>query len=280
MLGASEKRKGDVPLSTSAAARSSQRRSGAKVAGSAGKQVPAAHGSFAVFDIDGTLIRWQLYHAIADHLVKLGFINPADFAGIKEARMQWKRRAPEASFKTYETALIGAYETALMKLTPAQFGLAVDSVFDEYKDQVYIYTRDLIRQLKKQKYLLFAISGSQSEIVSKIADYYGFDAFLGTVYETAGDKFTGKKIFHAQLKDKALQGLIDRYGLSSKGSIAVGDSKSDIAMLKMVEQPIAFNPEGALFEHASAAGWKIVIERKDKVYELEYRDADATYVLA
>ncbi len=25
---------------------------------------------FAVFDIDGTIIRWQLYHALADELAK------------------------------------------------------------------------------------------------------------------------------------------------------------------------------------------------------------------
>ena len=31
---------------------------------------------FAVFDIDGTLIRWQLYHSIADTLARLGHIEP------------------------------------------------------------------------------------------------------------------------------------------------------------------------------------------------------------
>ena len=233
---------------------------------------------FAVFDIDGTLIRWQLYHAIADHLVKLGYIKPSDFASIKEARMEWKRRSPDASFKTYEIELIGAYERALVKLTPRELDRAVDSVFNEYKDQVYVYTRQLIADLKAKGYTLFAISGSQTEIVEKIADYYGFDAFLGTVYEKPGGRFTGNKVFHAQFKDKALQGLIDRYGLDLDGSVAVGDSKSDIPMLKMVEQPIAFNPERALFDESVANKWKIVIERKDMVYELEARDG--TYVLA
>lgn len=233
---------------------------------------------FGVFDIDGTLIRWQLYHAIADHLVKLGYIKPADFASIKEARMEWKRRSPEASFKTYEVELIAAYEAALIKLTPDELGRAVDSVFDEYKDQVYIYTRGLIGDLKAKSYTLLAISGSQTEIVAKIAEYYGFDAYLGTVYEKQANKFTGRKIFHAEFKDKALQGLIDRYGLELAGSIAVGDSKSDIPMLKMVELPIAFNPEQALFSEAVKNKWKIVIERKDMVYELE--EKDGTYILA
>ena len=41
------------------------------------------------------------------------------------------------------------------------FDEIVERVFEKYKDQVYRYTRDLIRELKSQDYLLFAISGSQ-----------------------------------------------------------------------------------------------------------------------
>ena len=52
-------------------------------------------------------------------------------------------------------------------------------------------------------------------------------------------------------------------------SIAVGDSEGDIPMLEMVEQPIAFNPTKELFEHAREAGWKVVVERKNVVYQLE-----------
>ena len=48
--------------------------------------------SFAVFDIDGTLIRWQLYHAVADALVKLGHVEPGAYEEIKVARMNWKTR--------------------------------------------------------------------------------------------------------------------------------------------------------------------------------------------
>ena len=59
---------------------------------------------------------------------------------------------------------------------------AVRSVFDEYKEQTYTYTRDLIRSLQKQNYLLFAISASQEEVVEMLADYYGFDAWAGSKY--------------------------------------------------------------------------------------------------
>ncbi|MBI5906579.1 HAD family phosphatase [Candidatus Saccharibacteria bacterium] len=238
----------------------------------AGKQVDASHRPFAVFDIDGTLIRWQLYHAITDALTAAGHTDKSTFQAAKEARMAWKRRTSRESFKTYEKELIKAYESVLFKLTPTQVEQVAQAVFDEYKDQVYTYTRDLVKNLKSKDYVLLAISGSQVEIVQKIAAYYGFDDCVGTIYEQKSGRFTGAVIVGSADKAATLKGLITKHHLSLKGSLAVGDSASDISMMEMVEAPIALNPEKKLFEHAKKHSWKIVLERKNMFYELESKD--------
>lgn len=230
----------------------------------------ATERRFAVFDIDGTLIRWQLYHSVADTLARLGHIEPKLYRTIKDARMVWKRR--EGAFAEYERQLISVYEKVITSLSRDQFDAAAQAVFDEYKDQVYTYTRDLIAKLKSDGYLLFAISGSQMEIVKLIAGYYGFDDYVGSIYEYRDGHFTGSKDVAAWHKDKVLKELVSKHPAKLAGSIAVGDSHSDIKMLEMVEKPIAFNPEGRLFEHAKDKGWKIVIERKNVVYELESKN--------
>lgn len=51
-------------------------------------------------------------------------------------------------------------------------------------------------------------------------------------------------------------------------SYGVGDTASDISMLEIVDRPIAFNPNHQLYDHARKAGWRIVVERKDMVYDL------------
>lgn len=224
---------------------------------------------FAAFDIDGTLIRWQLYHAIADNLVKLGFIAPQKFDAIRDARMVWKRREEIDSFKRYEMELVKLYDNMLAEITVEEFEQTAEAVFEEYKDQVYTYTRDLLRRLKKDGRLLFAISGSQAKIIAKMADYYGFDDFVARVDKHKDNKFTGKSTTPIFNKDEVLQKLIQKHDASFKDSIAVGDSASDIKMLELVERPIAFNPERALFEHAEKQGWRIVVERKNMIYELE-----------
>lgn len=231
---------------------------------------------FAVFDIDGTLIRWQLYHAIADQLVKLGYVDPSKYATIKKARANWKRRS--ATFKDYESELVKVYGEVLKSLNVSQFETAAQAVFNEYKDQVYTYTRDLIRSLKKDGYIIFAISGSQTEIIGMMSDYYGFDDYLGTHYDRQADEFSGKSTFYAADKAKALKLLARKHSLGFEGSIAVGDSASDASMMELVGRPIAFNPDRDLYEIAQAKGWTIVVERKNMVYKMEQENG--RYILA
>ncbi len=233
---------------------------------------------FAVFDIDGTLIRWQLYHAITDKLAKEQLLGNEIYDELKAARLDWKRRSSPESFKAYERRVVDAYEKAILQLDFQDFEKAAQDVFEEYKDQVYSYTRDLIKKLKAEGYLLFAISGSQTEVVALLAQYYGFDDFVGSTYERADGHFTGKVTLHAGKKHLILSEMVRKHGATYSGSIAVGDSEGDISMLQAVERPIVFNPTDKLFAVARENNWKVIIERKNMVYELE--NHDGKYILA
>jgi len=56
--------------------------------------------------------------------------------------------------------------------------------------------------------------------------------------------------------------------LTFEGSYGVGDTESDISFLKLVENPIAFNPNQNLKAAAEKEQWKIVVEKKDVIYEI------------
>ncbi len=233
---------------------------------------------FAVFDIDGTLIRWQLYHVIVDRLAKRGALGESADRQLHEARMAWKRREQPEGFKKYELKLIEVYEAALHKISTQIFDNIVNEVISEYKDQTYVYTRDQAKKLKQKGYILLAISGSHHELVEQVAKHYQFDDFIGSRYERSGKGFSGRKFIASLDKRSALSSMVKKHELSYKDSIAIGDSASDISMLELVEQPIAFNPDKSLFETADKKGWKIVLERKNMIYELEKQDGK--YILA
>gem|GEM_PF-108513 len=282
VLDASENRKEDVRNGTSTAARSTQQRNPSKskgsVSSSARKQVLAVRRPFAVFDIDGTLIRWQLYHAVVDELGHQGYIDKKSYTAIKQARLVWKRREHQKAFPEYEKQIIKIYDSVITDIGVNKFNKIVKNVFDEYKDQVYTYTRELIKDLKAKGYVLLAISGSPEQAVGLIAGYYGFDDFVGSTYYHKGDKFTGKKTVAALDKKAELDKLLAKHHLGLKGSIAVGDSESDIPLLEAVERPIVFNPTVQLYNKACQNGWEIIVERKNVIYEL--RDSNGNYILA
>jgi len=224
---------------------------------------------FAVFDIDGTLIRWQLYHAVADELARRGRFGAIEYEAVRQARMTWKKRKSEDSFKEYERALVNLVDQAISGVNVQEWQDACQTVIEEYKEQVYTYTRDLLVRLRRENYLLFAISASEKSVVKLLAEHYGFTDFAASTYEVVNGKFTGTKdILRRERKPEALTQLANKYRATYTGSVAVGDSENDIPMLEAVEQPIAFNPTKLLFEHAKTQGWQIILERKNVVYKL------------
>jgi len=227
---------------------------------------------FAVFDIDGTLIRWQLFHAIVHSLGKHGLLPPEAHGRVRAARMEWKRRTTETGFATYENVLVSEYLAVLQNMHADEYETIVQDVFDEYKDQTFTYTRDLARGLKAKGYMLLAISGSHHEIIQKLAQYHGFDDAVGATLEQINGKFSGK--IDTPIFDKAtvLKQLLGKHSLTTDGSYAIGDSTGDAPMLELVDNPIAFNPDKKFFAAASSKKWRVVVERKNMVYELTPTD--------
>lgn len=226
---------------------------------------------YAVFDIDGTLIRWQLYHALADTLAKQGIVNAERYKEVLQARFGWKERRSANSFVDYEKALVKLIDDSLPGVDYALFSGACEKVAEKYRDQVYAFTRDLIAELKQQRYLLFAVSASPDELVGRVASYHGFDAYAGSGYEVIDGKLSGhKQVLSGPAKPKRLTELIAAHGGDQEGSIAVGDTGGDIPMLEKTAKAIAFNPSRELFERAMQNNWEVVVERKNVVYRLKY----------
>lgn len=235
---------------------------------------------FAVFDIDGTFFRWQLFSEIVFELIDQGHIPKNTRKRIDAKMDEWRSRKSRHSFHDYELVVVDVMLSHLNTVKVKDLEAAADTILNRAGLHVYAYTRNLADTLRKQGYVLIAISGSQEEIVQRFAKLWHFDIALGQTHDTKGEYYTGAipSPLLIQKKGKILQQIVLEHNLTYTGSYAIGDSRSDAAMLKLVENPIAFNPDDALFPIAREKGWKIVIERKNMMYELEQKDG--TYILA
>lgn len=235
-----------------------------------GKHKGRAQRKLAVFDIDGTIFRSSLVIELTNELVRKEIFPKKAVTEIESDYIAWLNR--EGGYEDYLRKVVEAYEKYIIDCREEDVMLAVDNVLNNERKKLYRYTRDLIKKLKKNNYFLFAISGSPGHILTSFAKGIGFDKYLGGYYEVVDGKFTGRQPFGnpAWNKKKTLEEFLEKHSnkFDLKSSIGVGDTESDIAFLKMVGHPIAFNPNKKLANYAKKKGWQIVVERKDVIYKL------------
>lgn len=226
----------------------------------------------AIFDIDGTIFRSSLLIELVDALIQERVFRASAVKMYEKAHHRWLDR--EGDYDAYIEAVVRAFLRHIKGVAYEDFVRVTRKVIAFHKSRVYRYTRDLVRDLKRRKYYILAISNSPKEVLDEFCRAYGFDKVYGRIYEINDkQKFTGKLVFQSLVTNKAnvLKRAISKENLTLAGSVGVGDSEADIAFLRMVERPICFNPNKKLYQYGKKRGWRIVVERKDMVYSFRGR---------
>ena len=219
----------------------------------------------AVFDLDGTIFRSTLHFELLKGLVQYGIFPFIVLKEIKEYHDGWVNR--RGHYRDFEQSLITSYKNGIKNKVVDDIQKVSRYIVEEKREHIYVYTRDLIERLRNE-YILLAISGSPREVVDVFTDFWKFDRAYDTEYESKDGVYTGEIVFPAYNKKREiLEKFCSEHHLTLEGSIGIGDTAGDVAFLEMVTQPIAFNPSRELYDIAKERKWKIVVERKDMIYE-------------
>jgi HAD superfamily hydrolase (TIGR01490 family) len=224
----------------------------------------------AFFDIDGTVFRSSLLIQLVNRLIADEVFPKSAVKGFDVELQSWRSR--EGKYDEYIEAVIRTFLKHIKGVHYGEFADIGREVVEIQSKYVYRYTRDLITQLKAEGYYIIAISQSPKTVLDEFCGQYGFDKVYGRIYEIGPrDCFTGVVTDEHLIQNKAniVKRIFDRNsGLTKEGSIAVGDTDGDIALLEAVEKQICFNPNKTLYTYAKSQNWKIVVERKDVIYHL------------
>lgn len=222
----------------------------------------------AAFDIDGTVFRSSLALELVERLIEKGIFPLESRTLYENERVLWLDR--KGDYQAYVDKVVEVFKKQIKGASFEEVANAAGEIIEEKKNRVYRYTRDLIKDLKQKEYYLLAISHSPKFIADGFGYEAGFDKVYGFFFTSGpSGNFTGEVEDEDLIKNKSaiLQRAVRKEGLTFEGSIGVGDTESDIPLLESVETAIAFNPNSVLYAHAKRRGWKIVVERKDVVYE-------------
>jgi len=219
-------------------------------------------------DIDGTFFRWSLFLYLVDKMIDTGVFNETIRKHFIAEERLWRER--KGSYDDYLIKVIQIFEERIAGVFVADFELLGREMVAEFKDQVYRYTRDLIKQKIKDGWYIVAISCSPEEAVKPFAAAWGIHEAFASEIEKVGGRFTAMRHVPRD-KAKIAQLIMKRpefVDVPKENIWGVGDSEGDINFLEIVGKPICFNPTFALYQEAKKRGWQIVVERKNVVYEL------------
>lgn len=222
----------------------------------------------AVFDIDGTIFRSSLLLELVEVCIEEGLFPSRARSLYSEEFQRWLDR--RGSYEEFMTKAVQTYRSHIKGVRLADVMEIADRMMLFHKNRVYRYTRDLMLKLQKSHFLL-AISHSPYHIVEPFCREWGFQKVYAMLYEVDENEiFTGEVEYEDLMhhKGKILERAIRNENVTLKGSVGVGDSESDIPMLKMVSHPLAFNPNKKLYQAAKRNRWEIVVERKDMIYKM------------
>jgi len=223
----------------------------------------------AIFDIDGTIFRKNLQFELINELSWMDIFPRKVRDQIVSLYTKWLEH--KGTYEQYRVGLIELYGKYICGCNPKDIECASKIVVSFHQDRTYIFAEQLIRKLRQENYHMIAISGSPIEIVREYnRKHLKFDAVFGSIYEHDEKGFyTGEtKYKPVNHKGQLVKQYIYEHNMTLEDSYGMGDTESDASFLELVENPIAFNPNDNLKSIAEEKGWRIVVEKKDVIYNI------------
>ncbi len=223
----------------------------------------------AIFDIDGTIFRKNLQFELINEMSWMDIFPRKVRDQIVTLYTNWIEH--KGTYEQYRAGLVDLYEKYICGCRLTDVQRASKAVVSFHQDRTYVFAEKIISKLRKEGYHLIAISGSPIEIVREYdVKHLKFDAVFGSVYDIdAKGKYTGKTDYEpVQHKGALVKQYVYEHDLTLEDSYGMGDTESDASFLELVANPIAFNPNENLRAIAEAKGWRIVVEKKDVIYDM------------
>jgi HAD superfamily phosphoserine phosphatase-like hydrolase len=223
----------------------------------------------AVFDIDGTIFRKNLQFELINELSWINVFPRKVRDQIVKLYTNWLEH--KGSYEQYRLGLVHLYEKYIKGCHVKDVERASRAVVSFHQNRTYLFAEELIEKLRKENYHLIAISGSPIEIVKEYDKMHlKFDAVFGSMYYfNEKGVYTGETHYEpVKHKGHLVKQYVYEHNLTLADSYGIGDTESDASLLEIVDYPIAFNPNENLLAIAKEKGWKIVVEKKDVIYDI------------
>lgn len=211
----------------------------------------------ALFDLDNTLLAGDSDHAWGDWLCKWGILDKAHYKA-KNDEFYERYLAGTMDVKEYlnfSLAILG--KASIKQLHEWQLQFMRDTI----EPMILKKAEELLEQHRKEGHKLVIITATNRFITEPIAKRLGVSNLIATECEMKDGHYTGRSTgvpCYQEGKVTRLNDWLKQNNATLEGSYFYSDSKNDLPLLSLVDNPVAVDPDDDLRKHAQSQGWPII----------------------
>ncbi len=217
--------------------------------------------NLAIFDLDHTLINCDSDNEWPKYLMKKGLVDQAfvDQKNEKFYRDYCNGCLDVDEFLAFQLAPLSRFDRAQLDKMHAEF------MRDFIVPHIGHMARMLVQSHRDAGDELLLISATNEFLITPIARTFGIEHIIGVSLETdANGNYTGRYTGTPSFQEGKITRL--QQWLTSRGQTLddfervffYSDSRNDLPLLRLVNHPVAVNPDATLQAEAEAKGWPIL----------------------
>jgi len=213
--------------------------------------------TLAIFDLDNTLLTGDSDHGWGEFLIKKNMVDKTLYQNKNE---QFYRQYKEGKLDIHKYS-----EFSFQPLTEHSMS-DLEILHKEFMKDVILpmignKATQLIKFHQKQGHTLLVITATNSFITQPIVKSFGIQNILATEPKISNGHYVneidGIPCFQ-EGKVLRLKNWLKGNELDLTGSYFYTDSHNDLALMELVDHPIAVDPDDMLRRIALSKGWKII----------------------
>jgi HAD superfamily hydrolase (TIGR01490 family) len=213
--------------------------------------------TLAIFDLDNTLLSGDSDHAWGLFLAELSVVDA-----------NHHRRKQERYYADYVAGKLDINEFLRFQLQALKDNDPGDLrrwrerfVSEKILPMISQHAYDLVQRHRVLGHTLMIITATNRFITQPIAREFDVDVLIATEPEMINGRFTGEVRGVPCFQDgkvTLLNAWLTDNGEDLNGSWCYTDSHNDLSLMRVVDHPVAVNPDAVLAAEAERHGWPIV----------------------
>lgn len=211
----------------------------------------------ALFDLDNTLLAGDSDHAWGEWLCQQNILDSKKYKAQNDIFFEQYQAGTldPIEYLNFSLAILGKTPMEQLQVWHKQFMQTV------IEPMILKKGEDLLAQHRQDGYKTVIITATNRFIAEPIAKRLGVDALIASECEIVDGQYTGKTTglpCFQEGKVIRLQNWLKEDMTSLQGSYFYSDSRNDISLLSIVENPVAVDPDPFLKQYAQEHGWSII----------------------